>query len=196
VRGKKQAGNSYIGSSVNLTKRFYAYYSSKCINNSKRPIDKALKKYGYSSFSLEIEFSSPDDVLEREQYYLKNLNPEYNSCPTAGSTLGRKFSEETLAKFRKRRHSEETLARLREHLTKHNSSLEQRAKASERMTNLNAKKGIKVEVTDLEMKTITIYDSICSAAKALKCNKNVILRREKIQMKPFRGKYQITVQRN
>jgi group I intron endonuclease len=49
-------------------------------------IYKALVKYGYSSFKLEIlENSEPNILIEREQYYLDLLNPEYNILVKAGS---------------------------------------------------------------------------------------------------------------
>jgi len=38
-------------------------------------IYKALLKYGYSSFKLDIiEYCKPDIIIEREQYYLDYLN--------------------------------------------------------------------------------------------------------------------------
>jgi group I intron endonuclease len=63
--------------------RFRDYYNFTFLegeikkNNSM--IYKALVKYGYSSFKLEIlENCEPNILIEREQYYLDLLNPEYN----------------------------------------------------------------------------------------------------------------------
>ena len=47
-------GNAYIGSSVNISVRMYTYYSLRSLAKSNRPIDKALLKYGFSNFILEI----------------------------------------------------------------------------------------------------------------------------------------------
>ena len=47
-------GNTYIGSSVNISVRMYTYYSLRCLAKSNRPIDRALLKYGFSNFRLEI----------------------------------------------------------------------------------------------------------------------------------------------
>jgi group I intron endonuclease len=48
------------------------------------------RKYGYSNFSLEIlEYCDKKNLLEREQYYLDSLNPTYNICKLAESSLGR-----------------------------------------------------------------------------------------------------------
>jgi len=57
-------------------------------------IYKALVKYGYSNFKLEIlEYSELNILIEREQYYLDLLNPQYNILKKAGSLLGFKHSE-------------------------------------------------------------------------------------------------------
>jgi group I intron endonuclease len=76
-------------------------------------INKALKKYTHSKFSLEIlEYCAKSDVIVREQYYFDLLNPEYNILQVAGSSLGFKHSLESLKKFKERKHSEETRAKL------------------------------------------------------------------------------------
>ena len=65
------------------------------------PINRALTKYGYSNFSLEIlEYCTPFEAITKEQYYLNLLNPEYNILKIAGSTLGFKQSEETKVKIK------------------------------------------------------------------------------------------------
>jgi group I intron endonuclease len=67
-------------------------------------ICKALIKYGYSKFKLEIlEYCDPLDVLLREQYYLDLLKPKYNILTVAGSSLGYKHTEEAITKFKARR---------------------------------------------------------------------------------------------
>jgi hypothetical protein len=113
-------------------------------------ICKALIKYGYSNFKLEIlEYCTIEDIRAREQYYLDILKPEYNLLPTAGSSLGFKHSEESLVKMRK-------------HLDK-----------------LNAEKGFKIEVLDTKTNNIAVYDSARKAAKAIGCDKDTILYQEK-----------------
>lgn len=94
-------GNIYIGSSVNLSVRMYTYYSLRSLAKSNRPIDRALLKYGFSNFTLEIlEYCDKHNVLEREQYYMDLVKPQYNIAETAGSTLGYKHIPESLAKMR------------------------------------------------------------------------------------------------
>lgn len=110
-------GKIYIGSSTNLSVRFYKYYSLRSLARSNRPIDRALLKYGFSSFSLDIlEYCSKEQkelLLEREQYYLDNLKPQYNIAEIAGSTLGYKHTEESIEKMRNFVLSAEVLARKR-----------------------------------------------------------------------------------
>lgn len=98
---------SYVGSSVNLTNRLRRYYNINYLN-SKIIIDnsriyRALLKYNYSNFNLEIlEYCNNEYLKIREQYYLDLLKPEYNICKTAGSMLGFKHSLKTLEKFKHR----------------------------------------------------------------------------------------------
>jgi len=65
-------------------------------------------KYQYSQFELHIlEFipieglSNPEakkKILAREQFYLDTLNPTYNICKVAGSSLYYKYSIEAIKK--------------------------------------------------------------------------------------------------
>lgn len=99
----KLTNDIYIGQSVDLSKRFIRYFNLSYLKNRGRLIiSRALIKYGYSNFSLEIlEYCNIPDLTEREQYYLDTLNPRYNTLKIAGSSLGRKHSEEAKAKISK-----------------------------------------------------------------------------------------------
>lgn len=115
-------GKSYVGSAVNLTERFKDYYSEKrlrrIILKSRSLIYSSILKYGYSNFNLEVlEYCKPIDLIQREQYYLDLLKPEYNICKTAGSTLGRKHSEITKIKLsiasKGKKHTPETILKIK-----------------------------------------------------------------------------------
>ena len=94
-------GNTYIGSSVNISVRMYTYYSLRSLAKSNRLIDRALLKYGFSNFASEIlEYTDKNNVLEKEQYYMDLFKPQYNIVETAGSTLGYKHTQESLEKMR------------------------------------------------------------------------------------------------
>jgi len=105
-----ESGKIYIGSAINLTKRLKDYYSFYHLDRNKSMyICNALKHYGYSAFSLSIiEYINIQNlsknetkklILEREQYYINLLNPEYNLLKVAGSLLGYQHSEETIKKI-------------------------------------------------------------------------------------------------
>jgi len=113
-------GKSYVGSSTNLKIRLSRYYSEVLlIKYDYMLINKALLKYGYSNFTLEIlEYCEPSKCIEREQYYLDLIKPEYNILKTAGSMLGYTHSTEVLIKMSEARKglkfSEETKIKMSE----------------------------------------------------------------------------------
>lgn len=95
-------GKQYVGSSIDLKRRLYSYYSpSKLIDN--RYISNSILKYGHNNFTvliLELVEKSDHiktDLLNREQYYIDLLKPVLNLNSTAGSSLGFKHSDETKA---------------------------------------------------------------------------------------------------
>lgn len=101
----KVTGASYIGSAVDLTRRFREYYSTNYLkkellrNNS--VVYKALLKYGYFNFTLEIlEYCNKLYTIKREQYFIDLLKPSYNLCSKAGSSLGRITLANTRLKLR------------------------------------------------------------------------------------------------
>jgi group I intron endonuclease len=98
-------GKFYVGSSICLSKRLYHYYyidKFKRIGSKDRSlINKAILKYGISSFQLDIlEYCESDVLIKREQYYIDLLMPEYNICKTAGSILGLRFKHSKETKFK------------------------------------------------------------------------------------------------
>ena len=142
------SGKTYVGSSVNLHQRFRSYFTYSHISNTKRSnslIHRALIKYGYSNFQLEIiEYCESKLCRDREQYYLDLLQPEYNILKIAGSSKGFK-------------HSDETLKKMQVFLKKN-----------------NAKKRLAVQITDIETTITQDFESIVATASALNTNeKNV-----------------------
>lgn len=81
----------------------------------------AYDKYGIENFKVEIlevlNNKTHEEILKCEEYYILNLNPEYNICkyPTNGGkpNLGKKLTDEWKANITKKsseyKHSEETL---------------------------------------------------------------------------------------
>ena len=91
----------YIGQSIDLAKRFIKYFNLSYLKSRDTlVISRALIKYGYSNFSLEIlEYCEIANLTEREQFYIDRLNPNYNTLKIAGSSSGYKHSEETKNKI-------------------------------------------------------------------------------------------------
>lgn len=118
---------------------------------SNRPIDRALLKYGFSNFSLEIiEFCDTEELLKREQYYLDSLKPQYNIVEIAGSTLGYKHTPESLQKMRDFVLSDEV-----------------RERKMLATANATASRRIPIIVEDIETNEKWEYISIAEAGKAL-----------------------------
>lgn len=97
----------YIGSSNNFSKRKQRHFESlknKCHHSIK--LQRAADKYGIENFIIcEIEsfdFISKEETLKREQFYINQLNPEYNICKIAGSQLGSKRNNDFKLKCSKR----------------------------------------------------------------------------------------------
>nr|QJQ35221.1 GIY-YIG endonuclease [Fusarium ramigenum]SNU76836.1 TPA: GIY-YIG endonuclease [Fusarium oxysporum f. sp. lycopersici]SNU77060.1 TPA: GIY-YIG endonuclease [Fusarium oxysporum f. sp. cucumerinum]SNU77837.1 TPA: GIY-YIG endonuclease [Fusarium oxysporum]SNU76885.1 TPA: GIY-YIG endonuclease [Fusarium oxysporum f. sp. lycopersici] len=115
----KISNKAYVGSGLDLTRRLNDYlkprYLKKELLSKNSKIYGSLLKYGYSNFSLDIlEYcEQPDLLIEREQYYIDLLNPEYNICKVAGSRSGCKHSPETLLKLKNRKLSPQALINLK-----------------------------------------------------------------------------------
>jgi len=165
---------------MNLSRRFNQYYNYNHIADPKRNmrIDRALLKYGYSNFQLDIlEYCEGSNLIEREQYYLDLLKPEYNILLIAGSSLGFKHKSETILKMKKAK-SPETLSKIRNHLAKLNASPfspEIRAKISAGMANFNVlTKSKKVVFTDIETQERLSFVSYRDASLKMNISRNTI----------------------
>jgi hypothetical protein len=95
-------GKCYIGSSVNLARRFRIHMSS--VNSVKLPLPLAINKYGPNNFVFLILQYCDREVdiwLGLEQHYIDSYKPKYNILKLAGSSQGFKHSPETIAKLKK-----------------------------------------------------------------------------------------------
>lgn len=135
-------GKVYVGSASESFRQRWKNHRNE-LNGQRhgnRHLLRAWNKHGESVFIFEVlEHCKPEDCVVREQHWLNAkdaCNPEkgYNLCPTAGSRLGTKFTEETkrkqsLAKLGKK-HTNETRARMSAGQRKRNASgLPTRSKA-------------------------------------------------------------------
>jgi hypothetical protein len=87
-------GKSYIGSSIYLSNEFSNFYYLNSLTLQVKGsiiIYRALLKYGYKNFSLDIiEYCESSMLIKREQYYIDILNPEYNILKIDKNNLGSK----------------------------------------------------------------------------------------------------------
>lgn len=149
------SGKTYIGSSQNLSKRFILYFSLKTLKagtGKNTPINKALLKYGYSNFSLEIlEYCDPQISIEREQYYLDLCIGEYNILTVAGSNKGFKFSAEARLNMSGRRHTEESKDLMREARKGKNHPMFGKTTPEQTKIKISIANGSAIKVTDLDL---------------------------------------------
>ena len=195
----KLNGKSYIGSSVNLSKRLSNYYNYTFLSKLQHNmlIYKALLKHGHSNFSLEIlEYCDKNTTIEKEQYYLDLIEPEYNVLPMAGSRLGSKHKQDTLNKFKNRKITSEHKTKLVKHLLSLTSSDEHKERARRQMLKINKAKGFNIEVFDIKTEETFTYFSIREAAKNLGCTHSSIsyvikVFKEKGIKNTLKGRYMI-----
>jgi len=165
------------------------YFSKKRLADSNMAIYKAILKYGYANFKLEIlEYCDKNILLVREQYYIDHLKPEYNILNKVGSNSGYKHKVETLEKFKTRKFSKEALANIVKAATGRILSKEIRTKISRAKTGIKlsdktraklsaivtAKIGVAVEVTNIITNEIKSYSTITSAALALGVSRTTV----------------------
>lgn len=205
----KESKKIYIGSSVDLGRRFSCYFSYEYLSkhSKSRFIYKALLKYGYSAFSLEIlEYCDKENLLKREQFFIDELKPEYNLLKIAGSRLGSKHSELSRSKISKSltglKASEATKEKIRISRLGVAHSESTKAKLKTHLLKLNTIKrnNIKVTVLDLETKLTSEYLSIREAAQGVGSYADNLLKYEKLQLvkgytKPFKNRYVIVIHR-
>jgi group I intron endonuclease len=87
----------YVGSAKSLLAGFNQHLGGL---RSNVLLQRAILKYGISNFAFVIlEFCPPEQLIEREQFYIDELKPEFNILTLAGSTLGYKHSPDVLDKM-------------------------------------------------------------------------------------------------
>jgi hypothetical protein len=140
-------------------------------------IYRALLKYGYSNFSIDIlEYCEPAFLIEREQYYIDLLKPEYNILKRAGSNLGFKHSEAT--KFRM------SINNAKE---KHPFYGKKRSEETKLRMSLNSKTALTVKIKDISTNDANIFRSNIQAGKYLGISERTI-RNYKKSGRVYKGK--------
>jgi group I intron endonuclease len=103
-------GSVYIGSSVDIAKRFKTHkWSLKNKRHHNRHLQSAWNYYGSQNFIFEeLKLVGVEELISEEQKYIDSVSPEYNLSPTAGNTLGYRHTDES-RKSMSRSHMGKTL---------------------------------------------------------------------------------------
>ena len=86
----------YVGSAINFKNRVkvHKHRLRNNIHHSPR-LQNSWNKHGGENFLFEVlEICEKDNLINREQYYIDLLNPWFNICKIAGSSLGVKHTDE------------------------------------------------------------------------------------------------------
>ena len=133
-------GKRYIGSAKCLRIRWRQHRNKlrKACHHSPH-MQRSWIRHGEAQFVFEIlELCDPIELLVREQIWLDREQPEFNVCPTAGSSLGRKFSQATKAKIAAKAIGRKRAPRSQEHRDRLSLALKGKPKTPEHMEALQA----------------------------------------------------------
>lgn len=184
----------YVGSAS--TDRFFSRFSNHLIYFKGSKIVKlAVKKYEISNFAFIILELFPKlvnketnkELLDREDFYLKSLLPNYNILTEAGSSFGYKHTEITRLKMslnystnrcikignlnKNKTLLPETIEKMRE------KALTRKKLIFSEQALLNRKKKSKpIIIYNLDSTVYGKFSSIVEAAKQLKCHEKTIIR--------------------
>jgi group I intron endonuclease len=101
----KSNGDYYVGSSIDITKRWYQHKTLLRHNRHKNcHLQRAWQKYGTNTFEfVVVEETALENLIAVEQRYLNAAflsGKQYNISPMADTSRGRITSETTKAKLR------------------------------------------------------------------------------------------------
>lgn len=109
-------GKRYVGSAVDKDLRWRQHRNA--LRRGDHPnvhLQRAWAKDGEQSFVFRmIEVCEPAQLIEREQVHI-DARADYNICPNAGSSLGRRHSEGTRAKISEKKRGQKMAPRTDEH---------------------------------------------------------------------------------
>ncbi len=97
--------HTYIGSSINLTKRMTSHFYHAKLGKGKSVINRAMYKHKLINFSLGILELCTNDVITcttLEQKWIDHYNPSYNILKIAGSSFGFTHSISTINELKER----------------------------------------------------------------------------------------------
>lgn len=169
----------YIGSTVDIYYR-WANHLSNLRNNKhhSRKLQHHYNKHGERDLVFEVLLTcKTTELIKNEQLFIDTLNPWFNNCPIAGTTLGRRLSKTTRNKMSKTRtgkhHSEET----RKKMSQSGKIRIISDKAKKNMSNAKSGKNNPMHNKQthnsrlvINLETGIFYDSIYKAALSININ--------------------------
>ena len=108
-------GHRYVGSAVDIDRRWRDHKTRLLAGTHRNDhLQKAYNKHGKDAFEFKVLEYCPrkPHLISTEQKWMDKLNPEYNICQVAGSSLGYKHTAEYKAKLTGRKLSAEHKAKL------------------------------------------------------------------------------------
>lgn len=113
-------GDFYIGSSRDIRDRWVKHKSpSRWAYCSNSKLYKDMAQFGVASFKFEI-IEETDNLKEREQYYIEQLKPNYNSVRAKGWDIERyRESNRLRGRLWAQSHKEECQARCKAYYDSH-----------------------------------------------------------------------------
>ena len=165
----------------------------------------AISKYGLNNFTLEIlEYCCKDATIEREQFYLDKLQPEYNLLKKAGSNYGfkhsllsrKKMSELALGRFvseeTRIKNSEALRGRILSESTKEKIRSYKHTEEAKLRISLGNPRTRSVQIVDSHTKDTTRFSTMTLAAAHLKTTTATIGSYIKTQ-KLYKDRYLISI---
>jgi group I intron endonuclease len=184
-------GESYVGRSIDLGRRFRYYFNINILTDAGNSrICRALLKYGFENFKLEIiEYTTEEEIVDREQFWISELKPIYNLVTVVDGNYTYTHTDESREKMSNSQKARFADPEQRKQLDDlHNSW----AKSSDNISQLleaqknwfskpeNREKSLpflkrkKVRVFDVQTKSETVYLSLTEAAKAMGCSRSTL----------------------
>lgn len=202
----------YVGRSINLGRRFSYYFNPKRLKEAGFSlICRALLKYGYEHFKLEIiEYCTSEVIVEREQHWILELVPSYNLVTVVDGKYSYTHTEEAREKmslFQTARFADpenkKQLSELHEKWAKSSENIAQLIEAQRiwlsnpenREKSLPFLKRKRVKVLDLETNIEKVYPSLTEAALNMGCGRSTLnywLKHNKSKA-PIKGKFTIVL---
>nr|YP_009059698.1 GIY-YIG endonuclease [Parasitella parasitica]AIO05748.1 GIY-YIG endonuclease [Parasitella parasitica] len=190
----------YVGSSSNIARRMSSYSLFAYLNNPKNKnmvICKALLKYEHDSFALMIlEYCDISELVQKEQYWIDVLSPDYNVLKYAYNSQGYKHTPESISLMSKLASlkvvSDETKEKISKSMIGENNHLYGKSHTAEILAKIALSKSHSSVFLYNEYKELMcIFSSLTTLAKLINSN-NKSLQRYIESQDLFRGNWYIT----